>query len=134
MQRCYKSAEYPGGMPFVRSRSAIMGEMARSLAHELNQPLGAIVTNVGAALRFLERDGDSAVRASVRDFGIGLPIEQPGLLFERFFSTKPEGMGIGLLITRSIVAAHGGTLCAESAQGGGAQFCVRLPASKEIGL
>src|SRR5258708_16247466 len=37
------------------SRVAIMGEMAGSLAHELNQPLGAIVTNVGAALRFLER-------------------------------------------------------------------------------
>jgi len=38
------------------SRVAIMGEMAGSLAHELNQPLGAIVTNAGAALRFLERD------------------------------------------------------------------------------
>jgi PAS domain S-box-containing protein len=232
------------------SRLAMMGEMAGSLAHELNQPLAAIVTNVGAALRFLERDrlspeklrellhdiaadgrragevirtvramgrkevgprrllqlndliaevvrltssdaiayhcvvsteldpalpkvegnsgqlqevflnlirnafeaseqvpsdrcrvivrterdGDSAVRASVRDFGTGLPIEQPGRVFERFFSTKPEGMGIGLFITRSIVAAHGGTLRAENAEGGGARFCVRLPASKEIGV
>src|SRR4029077_14707569 len=39
------------------SRVAIMGEMAGSLAHELNQPLGAIVANAGAGLRFLERDG-----------------------------------------------------------------------------
>ena len=232
------------------SRLAIMGEIAGSLAHELNQPLGAIVTNVGAALRFLERDnlsgeklseilqdiaadgkragdviravkgigrkeagarrllqlneviaevlrlvrsdalahdctvltelhpappkveanlvqlqevflnlilnafeaskdvpraqrriiirtepdGDSAVRASVRDFGTGLPPDLPERVFDRFFSTKREGMGIGLFIARSIVAAHGGTLFAENAEGGGAEFCLRLPASKEIGV
>ncbi|MGA8477577.1 MAG: PAS domain S-box protein [Chthoniobacterales bacterium] len=232
------------------SRVAIMGEMAGSLAHELNQPLGAIVTNAGAALRFLERDslsgeqlrevlqdivadgrrasevihtikgmgrkeagarqllhlndviaavlrltrsdalahdctvltelhpalpkveanlvqlqevflnlilnafeaskevprvrrrviirterdGDGAVRARVRDFGTGLPADIPERVFDRFFSTKREGMGIGLFIARSIVVAHGGTLWAENAEGGGAQFWLRLPASKEIGV
>jgi two-component system sensor kinase FixL len=232
------------------SRVAIMGEMAGSLAHELNQPLGAIVTNAGAALRFLERDslsgeklrevlqdivadgrrasevihtvkgmgrkeegakqlldlndvitellrlvrsdalahdctvltelypalpkveanlvqlrevflnlilnafeaskevprvrrrviigterdGDGAVRARVRDFGTGLPADIPERVFDRFFSTKREGMGIRLFIARSIVVAHGGTLWAENAEGGGAQFWLRLPASKEIGV
>ncbi len=232
------------------SRAAIMGEMAGSLAHELNQPLGAIVTNAGAALRFLdrdslsgeklrevlqdivadgrrasevihtikgmgrkeegtrqilhlndvigevlrltrsdalahdctvltwlhpalpkveanlvqlqevflnlilnafeaseevprvrrrviirtERDGDGAVRASVRDYGAGLPADKPERVFDRFFSTKREGMGIGLFIARSIVIAHAGTLWAENAEGGGAQFWLRLPASKEIGV
>jgi two-component system, LuxR family, sensor kinase FixL len=231
-------------------RLAIMGEMAGSLAHELSQPLGAIVTNVGAALRFLERDNlsaeklrellqdiaadgkragevirtvrgmgrkeagarrllqlndviaevlrltpsdalghhctvsieldpllpkvdansvqlqevflnliqnafeaseavprarrrviirterdsDYAVRVSVRDFGPGLPLELPERVFERFFSTKTEGLGIGLFISRSIIAAHGGTLSAENAEGGGAQFWARLPVSKEINL
>ena len=79
-------------------------------------------------------DGDSAVRASVRDFGSGLPADLPERVFDRFFSTKREGMGIGLFIARSIVAAHGGTLFAENAEGGGAEFCLRLPASKEIGV
>jgi PAS domain S-box-containing protein len=230
------------------SRVAIIGEMAGSLAHELNQPLGAIVTNPGAALRFLERDnlsgeklrevlqdivadgkrasevihtikgmgrkeegarqllhlndviaevlrlmrsdalahdctvltelhpalpkveanlvqlqevflnlivnafeaskevprvrrrvtirterdGDGAVRACVRDFGTGLPADVPERVFDRFFSTKREGMGIGLFFARSIAIAHGGTLWAENAEGGGAQFWLRLPASKEI--
>ena len=72
--------------------------------------------------------------SSVRDFGPGLPSDLPERVFDRFFSTKPEGLGIGLFISRSIVAAHGGTLSAENAEGGGAQFCVRLPASKEIGV
>ena len=79
-----------------------------------------------------ERDGDYAVRVSVRDFGPGLPLDLPERVFERFFSTKPEGLGIGLFISRSIIAAHGGTLSAENAEGGGAQFCLRLPAAKEI--
>jgi signal transduction histidine kinase len=81
-----------------------------------------------------ERDGDGAVRARVRDFGIGLPADMPERVFDRFFSTKRGGMGIGLFIARSIVVAHGGTLWAENAEGGGAQFWLRLPASKEIGL
>jgi signal transduction histidine kinase len=70
----------------------------------------------------------------VRDFGAGLPAEASERIFEQFFSTKREGMGMGLFISRSIVAAHRGTLCGENAKGGGAQFWLRLPASKEIGV
>jgi two-component system sensor kinase FixL len=81
-----------------------------------------------------ERDSDGAVRACVRDFGAGLPAEASERIFEQFFSTKREGMGMGLFISRSIVAAHRGTLCAENAEGGGAQFWLRLPATKEIGV
>jgi two-component system, LuxR family, sensor kinase FixL len=81
-----------------------------------------------------ERDGDSTVRASVRDFGAGLPAEASERVFEQFFSTKREGMGMGLFISRSIVVAHRGTLCAENAADGGARFWLRLPASKEINV
>src|SRR5271166_5164805 len=49
-----------------------------------------------------ERDSDGAVRACVRDFGAGLPAEAPGRIFEQFFSTKREGTGMGLFISRSI--------------------------------
>ena len=67
-----------------------------------------------------EHDGDDAVRACVRDFGTGLPTEAPERIFEQFFSTKQEGMGMGmgLFISRSIVAAHRGRLWAENAEGG----------------
>jgi signal transduction histidine kinase len=49
-------------------------------------------------------------------------------LFEPFWTTKAEGMGIGLAVCRSIVAAHHGTLDVENAPEGGAVFCARLPA------
>jgi signal transduction histidine kinase len=69
---------------------------------------------------------DSFVRLSVTDHGVGLPPENPEKIFEKFYSTKPDGMGMGLMIVRSIVEAHGGELIAENT-GDGARFSVRLP-------
>ena len=71
-------------------------------------------------------DGQT-VEVSVRDFGAGLPGDNPEKVFDHFFSTKQEGMGMGLAIVRSIVESHDGTISAENASGGGARFFFRLP-------
>ena len=78
-----------------------------------------------------EFESDGRVRVSVRDFGIGLPAEEPARIFERFFSTKREGMGMGLAIARSIIASHGGELAAANAHGGGARVHFSLPVIAE---
>jgi PAS domain S-box-containing protein len=67
------------------------------------------------------------VEVSVRDRGPGLPAGAPSRVFERFYSTKRDGMGMGLAIARSIIEAHSGTLDAENADGGGARFWFRIP-------
>jgi C4-dicarboxylate-specific signal transduction histidine kinase len=67
------------------------------------------------------------IRLCVADGGPGIPAEAVDKLFEPFWSTKAEGMGIGLAVCRSIVAAHHGTLDVANAPDGGAVFCVRLP-------
>jgi signal transduction histidine kinase len=80
-----------------------------------------------------ERESDGRVRVSVRDFGAGLPTGEPQRIFERFFSTKREGMGmgLGLTIARSIIASHGGELAAANAQDGGACVHFSLPVIAE---
>ncbi len=69
---------------------------------------------------------DGFVQVSVRDHGIGLPEGDPDKIFSHFFTTKPNGMGMGLTIVRSIVEAHGGELGAENV-GDGARVFFRLP-------
>ena len=65
---------------------------------------------------------------SVRDFGAGLPKDQPDKVFDHFFSTKQTGMGMGLTIVRSIIEMHGGKITAENAPDRGARFSFHLPA------
>ncbi len=67
------------------------------------------------------------VRVDVRDTGPGLGAQRIETLCAPFYSTKAEGMGMGLAICRSIIEAHHGVFAAESAPGGGALFSVSLP-------
>jgi PAS domain S-box-containing protein len=75
-----------------------------------------------------ESNRDGTVRASVRDYGPGISEEMRERVFDPFFSTKNEGLGMGLAIVRSIVESHGGTISTENADGGGARFEIVLPA------
>jgi len=67
------------------------------------------------------------VLISVSDTGVGLPKENEAHIFEAFFTTKSQGSGMGLAISRSIVESHGGRLWATGNPGRGATFYVQLP-------
>src|SRR6267154_626517 len=75
-----------------------------------------------------ERD-DGQLRISVRDTGVGLPPEQADQIFKAFFTTKDNGTGMGLPISRSIIESHGGRLWATGVAGSGATFQFTLPAT-----
>jgi signal transduction histidine kinase len=72
---------------------------------------------------------DGQVWISVSDTGVGLPPGQADKIFNAFFTTKPHGTGMGLRISRSIVASHGGRLWAADNPPRGARFCFTLPAN-----
>lgn len=78
-----------------------------------------------------ERNGNNAIRASVRDYGTGIAAEARDRLFDHFFTTKAQGLGMGLAIVRSIVESHFGTIASENVEGGGARFHFTLPVSPE---
>jgi signal transduction histidine kinase len=68
---------------------------------------------------------------AIEDTGVGLNSQGTEKLFETFYTTKPEGLGMGLSICRSIIEGHGGRLWAESNGGFGARFQFTLPFGRE---
>jgi PAS domain S-box-containing protein len=78
-----------------------------------------------------EWHGRDSVRVSVRDHGPGISQGMEERLFEQFYTTKEDGLGMGLPIVRSIIEAHGGKITAVNAEGGGACFRFELPVSAD---
>jgi signal transduction histidine kinase len=70
---------------------------------------------------------DGFAELSVSDLGPGIPEDKLKEIFEPFFSSKPEGMGMGLSIARTIIEAHRGLILAKNRDHGGASFEIRLP-------
>jgi signal transduction histidine kinase len=118
--------------------------LARDLPHiegdptQVQQVLINLVSNAIDAMRdtphsrriveiTTNHNGDGTILVGVRDYGSGISETTHERLFEQFFTTKEEGLGMGLAIVRSIVEAHGGSIVAENADGGGARFRFRLP-------
>jgi signal transduction histidine kinase len=73
---------------------------------------------------------DRQLVISVSDTGVGLPAEKADQIFNAFFTTKPQGSGMGLTISRRIVESHGGRLWATANCGRGATFHVTLPTAR----
>jgi signal transduction histidine kinase len=97
----------------------------------MNLMLNAIeaMKDTGGELKFKTKLGqEGSVLISVSDTGVGLPAENINEIFNAFFTTKPEGSGMGLAISRSIVESHGGHMWATGNDGRGATFRLTLPA------
>ncbi|MDB5376235.1 MAG: multi-sensor signal transduction histidine kinase [Rubritepida sp.] len=92
---------------------ALVADKPRALTIEVHEEAG-------------EHPGERIV-IEVSDTGPGIAADKLDQLFEAFYSTKPDGMGIGLSICRSIIAAHGGRIWASAREGGGASFHIALP-------
>ena len=78
------------------------------------------------------RNDAGHVEIVVRDQGHGIPDGDLPRLFDSFFTTKKDGMGLGLALCRSIVQAHGGHICAQNNPDGGASFRFTLPVSNRM--
>jgi predicted metal-binding membrane protein/signal transduction histidine kinase len=72
---------------------------------------------------------ENFAEVAVSDTGPGIPIDKAEMLFQAFFTTKPQGMGLGLSIAWTIIEAHDGRIWGDNQIGGGAAFHIRLPLS-----
>src|SRR4029077_18524954 len=111
----------------------------------LRQVLDNLVSNAlkftpsGGSVTLSASNGDVSVRVEVTDTGIGVPQEELGQLFSRFYRASSAtrraipGTGLGLVIARAIVDAHGGTISLESQEGEGTRVTVTLPPGQDDG-
>jgi PAS domain S-box-containing protein len=95
----------------------------------MNLMLNAIeaMKDSGGELTVKSHLQDGQLQFSISDTGVGLPMEKMDQIFSAFFTTKPQGSGMGLAISRSIVESHGGRLWATANDGRGAIFHFTLP-------
>jgi C4-dicarboxylate-specific signal transduction histidine kinase len=114
-------------LPLVDGDRVQLQQVVLNLIVNAIQAMGGVAQNT-RALRIRSENTDlERVRVAVEDSGPGLPQETLERLFEPFYTTKPDGMGLGLSICRSIVEAHGGQLSARRRVPHGATFEFVLP-------
>jgi PAS domain S-box-containing protein len=125
----------------VAMRTELVAELPKIMADRvqlqqvfMNLMLNAIeaMTYSSGELTVKSQLQDGQLQFSVRDTGVGLPKEKVDEIFSAFFTTKPQGSGMGLSISRSIVESHGGRLWATANDGPGATFHFTLPTAAEI--
>ena len=111
----------------------VMGDRVQLQQVVLNLVMNAIDAMSGITSRPKEilirsrREGTAGVRITVEDSGVGLTLETAEKVFHPFFTTKPQGIGMGLSISRSIVESHAGRLWAVPRPSGGAVFQFTVP-------
>jgi signal transduction histidine kinase len=109
---------------------------------QLQQVLMNLMLNGIEAMKDVDGTGELAIKSqraeiehiqvSVSDTGVGLPAQQADQIFNAFFTTKIQGTGMGLSISRSIVESHGGRLWASANSPRGASFYISLPTKVEV--
>ncbi len=118
------------GLPPVRADAIQIQQVLINLVRNAIEAMAAAGTAPRRVELSARRGPPGMVEIQVRDTGPGLPEGEIEQVFAPFFTTKPDGIGIGLSLSRSIVDAHGGRLWA-SAVAPGARFHLTLPADEE---
>jgi two-component system, LuxR family, sensor kinase FixL len=131
-RHCVLVTEPEPGLPLVQGDQVQLQQVLLNLVVNAFEAMGETPLAKRRVIIRSERERDSRrIRVSVRDFGTGLSVENPDRIFEHFFSTKHDGLGMGLAIVRSIIASHDGELAAVNAEGGGTCVYFSLPAIVE---
>ena len=121
VETCFSAVSPPIRVDRVQIQQILVNLLSNAVEAMRSSPADVRRITIQTSVR------DAAVEVVVSDRGVGLPPGNEAKIFEPYMSTKPDGLGMGLSIARTIVEAHGGRLWAEPNPEGGAAFHFTLP-------
>jgi PAS domain S-box-containing protein len=123
--------ELANDLPLVTGDRVQLQQVILNLIRNASDAMSEVEDRPRQLLIRTERDEDDRVRLTVQDAGVGFDPRAADRLFESFYTTKNDGMGIGLSISRSIIESHHGRLWATLNDGPGAAFSFSIPRTPE---
>jgi PAS domain S-box-containing protein len=129
--RVIVKSELADELPIVAGDRVQIQQVILNLLRNASEAMSGVGDRPRHLLIRTELGADGGVRLSVRDAGIGFAPESMNKLFDSFYTTKSDGMGIGLSVSRSIIENHQGRLWATSNDGPGATFSFSIPCVTE---
>ena len=129
--RVVPHTELAEGLPAVAGDRVQLQQVIMNLVRNAADAMSGVDDRPRRLVIRTEPDANEHVRLTVEDNGIGLEPQATERLFDAFYTTKSEGMGIGLSISRSIIESHYGRLWARANDGPGARFAFSLPQYSE---
>jgi len=122
-------SELPSDLPLINGDRVQLQQVILNLVRNASDAMRTVDDRPRDLLIRTRREGQDHVCLTVQDAGSGFATEDEGKLFEAFYTTKEDGMGIGLSVSRSIIEAHHGRLWAVANEGPGSTFCFSIPAN-----
>ena len=120
-------AELRDDLPHITGDRVQLQQVILNLLRNASDAMGAIDDRPRRLVIRTALDEDDRVRLTVQDAGVGFDAQAVDQIFEAFYTTKNDGMGIGLSVSRSIIESHHGRLWAEPNDGPGATFSFSIP-------
>ena len=131
MNRVILRSELADRLPPVTGDRVQLQQVILNLLRNASDAMATVEDRPRELLIRTERDEGDRVRLSVKDAGVGLTPAGADKVFQAFYTTKKDGMGIGLSVSRSIIEAHHGSLWATVNDGPGATFSFAIPCGPE---
>jgi signal transduction histidine kinase len=125
--RVLLTADFDSNLPTVVGDHVQLQQVILNLLRNASQAMSMVQDRPRRLLIRTEREEDDRVRLTVQDVGVGFNPDAIDKLFQPFYTTKDDGMGMGLSISRSVIESHQGRLWATRNDGPGATFCFSIP-------
>jgi PAS domain S-box-containing protein len=129
--RVILKSELADALPLVTGDRVQLQQVILNLVRNASDAMTSVDDRPRELVIRTEQEGVDRVRLSVKDAGLGFTREAADKLFQAFYTTKNDGMGIGLHVSHSIIEAHHGRLWATANDGPGATFSFAIPSSPE---